>query len=226
MEEFKSLDEVLKVDERNTYFVLHNLHTGEKRPRELKDHYKAVGTFVLNDEVPEKIRDHFNIAKNVLLYTWFVYNFFSVAELQALSALELALRERIGEDGLKDLKKQLKKKGKRLGLQAYIEHTAVNGWISNEDFKAYHRAPYMQAMHDYQIRKTEEMTEKGLDSIEINYDDIEVPEVNTVDYLGVLIGTVNDIRNAHAHGETFLYPASAWQTFEVCSDFINALFRR
>lgn len=80
MEEFKSLDEVLKVDERNTFFAPHNRHTGEKRSQELKDHHEAVGTFVLNDEAPEKIRSHFNIAKNVLLYAWFVYNFFSVAD--------------------------------------------------------------------------------------------------------------------------------------------------
>ena len=49
-------------------------------------------------------------------------------------------------------------------------------------------------------------------------------EENTTDFIGILIGTVNRIRNTHAHGEMLLYPTSVWQTFEICADFINALF--
>jgi hypothetical protein len=226
MEEFKSLDEVTTVDRRNTYFVLRNRVTGETRPQELKDHYESVGRFVLSETVPEKVRSHFNTAKNVLLYTWFAYGFFPVAELQALNALELALKERIGEDGLKAFKKQLKKTGKRHGLQAYIEHAAASKWIKNEDFQAYHRAPYERARYELQLKKSEEMREKGLSSIEYDEDEIVVPEENTTDFVGILLNTVNWIRNTHAHGEVMLYPASVWQTFEICSDFINALYRK
>lgn len=225
MEEFKSLDEVTKVDRRNTYFVLRNRVTEETRPQELKDHYESVSRFALSETVPEKVRSHFNTAKNVLLYTWFAYGFFPVAELQALNALELALKERIGEDGLKALKKQLKKTGKRLGLQSYIEHAAASKWIKNEDFGAYHRAPMEWARREYEIRKSEEMRAKGLNSIELNYDEIVVPEENLTDFIGFLIGTVNEVRNTHAHGEVMLYPVSVWRMFEICSDFINALYR-
>lgn len=225
MEEFKSLEEITTVDVRNTFFALRNRVTGEARPQELKDHHESVSRFNLNEAVPEKVQSHFNTAKNVLLYTWFVYGFFPVAELYALNALELALKERIGEDGLKEFKKKLKKSGKRVGLQAYIEHAVANKWIKNEDFSAYHRAPMERARMDYLARKSEEMHAKGLDSIEINYDEIEVPEENTTDYLGILQHTVHEIRNIHAHGEAMLYPASVWITFEICSDFINALFQ-
>lgn len=225
MEEFKSLEEVTTVDVRNTFFALRNRVTGETRPQELKDHHESVSRFNLNEAVPEKVQSHFNTAKNVLLYTWFVYGFFPVAELYALNALELSLKERIGEDGLEGLKKKLKKSGKRMGLQAYIEHAAANKWIKNEDFSAYHRAPIERARMVYHARKTEEMHAKGLDSIEINYDEIEVPAENTTDYLKILIDTVHKIRNIHAHGETMLYPAAVWMTFEICSDFINALFQ-
>lgn len=225
MEEFKSLEEIMTVDVRNTFFALRNRVTGDTRPRELKDHHESVSRFNLNEAVPEKVQSHFNTAKNVLLYTWFVYGFFPVAELYALNALELALKERIGEDGLKELKKKLRKIGKRIGLQAYIEHAAANKWIKNEDFGAYHRAPIERARMDYLARKSEEMHAKGLDSIEINYDEIEVPPENTTDYLRVLQHRVHKIRNIHAHGEVMLYPASVWMTFEICSDFINALFK-
>lgn len=106
MEEFKLLDEVTTADVRNTYFVLRNRETGETRRQELRDHYEAVSRFVLSQSVPDNIRSRFNTAKNVLLYTWFVYDFYPVAELQALSVLELALRDRIGDETLKTLRKQ------------------------------------------------------------------------------------------------------------------------
>lgn len=221
MEEFKPLEEVTMVDVRNTYFALRNRITGESRPKELKDHYESVSTFTLNETVPEKVRSRFNTAKNALLYTWFVYGFYPVAELQALSVLELALRERIGEEGLKKLKKQKRP----LGLRTFIEHAAESKWIRNEDFSAYHRAPMERAKMEYDIRKTEEMNAKGMDAIEISYDEIEVPTENTTDYIAILLDTVHEIRNIHAHGETMLYPASVWMTFEICSEFINALFR-
>lgn len=221
MEEFKTIEEVTTVDVRNTYFVLRNSETGETRPNDLPDHYQSIGRFILNQSVPEKIRSRFNTAKNLLLYTWFVYDFYPVAELHALSALELALRHRIGEEELKVLRKQRK----QLGMHTFVEHAVNNRWISNEDFSAYHRAPMERARMDYLIRKTEEMRAKGLDSIAVDYDEVRVPEENTIDYLGILLKTVHRIRNAHAHGETMLYPASVWTTFEVSSEFINALFR-
>lgn len=220
MEEFKSLDEVTAVDVRNTFFVLRNRVTGEARPQELNDHYESVNRFTLNRAVPEKIQSRFNTAKNVLLYTWFVYDFYPVAEMQALSALEVALRERIGEEGLEKLKKQKKP----LGMRTFIEYAVENKWIKNEDFGAYHRAPMERAKKNYLFHKIEEMHAKGLDSIEIDYDEVQAPAENTTDYLGVLMDTVHKIRNIHAHGETLLYPAAVWMTFEICSDFINALY--
>ncbi|MHB1142254.1 MAG: hypothetical protein ACYC1T_10935 [Sulfuricaulis sp.] len=221
MEEFKSLEEVTTVDVRNTFFVLRNRVTGEARPQELKDHYESVSRFTLNRTVPEKVQSRFNTAKNILLYTWFVYDFYPVAELQALSALEFALRERIGEESLEILKKQKKP----LGMRTFIEHAVENKWIKNEDFGAYHRAPMERAKKNYLIQKIAEMNAKGLDTIEIDYDEIQTPVENTTDYLGVLMHTVHKIRNIHAHGEAMLYPASVWMTFEICSDFINALFQ-
>jgi len=47
----------------------------------------------LNDTVPEKIREHFETTKNLLLYSWFVYRFIPVAEFHAATTLEYALKE-------------------------------------------------------------------------------------------------------------------------------------
>ena len=176
--------------------------------------------FTLRGTVPEQIRAQFNISKNLLLYAWFVYPFFSVSEMHILSVLELALKTRIGDKGLNELRKLKKKRG----LFSYIEYAQSKKWIANTDFRAYHRAPNEIARHEYMLRKLEEMKEKGLDWIDLDFDDIKVPETNSIDYIGVLLDTVNEIRNTHAHGETLLYPASVWRSFEMVSDFVNALF--
>lgn len=201
--------------------ALVNRETGNRRPMELTDHYERVSEFMLHEVVPERIRSQFNISKNLLLYAWFVYPFFSVAELHVLSALELALKTRMGDDGINELKRMKKPRG----LYSYIEFAKYKGWIRNEVFSAYHRAPFENARREYIIRKKEEMREKGLDKIELNYDEIEVPTANEIDYIAALLDTVNNTRNTHAHGDAFLYPASAWQSFEMTSEFINALFR-
>lgn len=110
-------------------------------------------------------------------------------------------------------------------MYTFIDYAVKSKWIKNEDFSGYHRALIERARMDYIIRKSEEMRTKGLDSIEIDFDKIEVPLTNTTDYLAVLLKSVHRIRNVHAHGQTMLYPASVWTTFEMCADFINALFK-
>lgn len=220
MEEFARLETVMQPDERMLLYVLHDPVTGENRPQEIRDHYESVASLVLDESVPDDIHNLYNIAKNVLLYTWYEYGFFPVAAQQAFTTLEYALRDRLGESAINELKKQ-----RRRGLYAYIEYAIEQGWIRNEDFSAWHRAPMLRARDEYLFKKIKEMDEKGLDSIEVDYDEAEVPKTNTVDYLDVLLRTVNKIRNWHAHGEYILHPPSVWHTFEMCADFINAIYR-
>ncbi|MEN8131532.1 MAG: hypothetical protein ABFS45_15335 [Pseudomonadota bacterium] len=179
-----------------------------------------LASLVLDESVPDDIHNLYNIAKNVLLYTWYEYSFFPVAALQVFTTLEYALCNRLGEGTIAELKKKRKR-----GLYAYIEYSIEQGWIRNEDFSAWHRTPMLRARDEYLFKKIDEMDEKSLDSIEIDYDEAEVPNTNTVDYLDVLLRTVNKIRNWHAHGEFILRPPSVWHTFEMCADFVNAIYR-
>ncbi|HEY5582342.1 MAG TPA: hypothetical protein VIK56_14510 [Rhodoferax sp.] len=61
----------------------------------LEEWHAAVSGFALTLAVPLDIRVHFETAKNLYLYAWFVYRFYPVAEQQALATLEFALRERL-----------------------------------------------------------------------------------------------------------------------------------
>lgn len=61
----------------------------------LAERHADVSIFELLPTVPADIRIHFETAKNLYLYAWFVYRFYPVAEQQAIASLEFGLRERL-----------------------------------------------------------------------------------------------------------------------------------
>jgi len=54
----------------------------------VNDLYEQIAKFNLHDAVPEKVRAQFDLALNLYLYHWFVYEFVTLAEQQAYSAME------------------------------------------------------------------------------------------------------------------------------------------
>jgi hypothetical protein len=110
-------------DPRNTIFVRINLTDGTSQPIELADHHEGVSACVLHAGVPEDIVIQFETARNVYLYSWFIYRFFPVAEHQSLACLELALRLRLKEEI-----RTGKIRGKRPTLRPLLEYTITHGF--------------------------------------------------------------------------------------------------
>lgn len=98
MEKLKQLEEVCQPDERNRgrYDLDHS--TGAFTPTTIKSIYTLVEDIHLNDNVPDEVRSHFEVARNLALYSWFIYSFHEVAAMQALASLEMAARKKTGED--------------------------------------------------------------------------------------------------------------------------------
>lgn len=119
----KLFDELFEPDLRQKYFALVNRNTGETRPITLRDKHEAVKAISLTQDVPEEIREHFDTARNLLVYSWFVYRFNQVAELHAFASLEFALKTKCG-DSPKGLKKRL-------------ERAVERGWIMDSGFRYY-----------------------------------------------------------------------------------------
>lgn len=92
METIKPLAEITEPDFRNLIKVFINCKTGEARRNTLKDMHDAVSGLHLNANVPEDIQTQFAVAQNLAVYAWFCYRFHMTAELQALAAVEFALR--------------------------------------------------------------------------------------------------------------------------------------
>ena len=99
MEELKKLAELCEPDPRMTGWLVNNV-TGERTPITVAHHHSGLVGEDLGQSVPAHIRDHFVTAKNLLLYSWFVYRFIPVAQLHLYSCLEFALRDRLQLDHL------------------------------------------------------------------------------------------------------------------------------
>ena len=88
----KALPDITVPDPRNLGWRILNQETGVDRELTLAEHHASVAALGLSLSVPDDILTLYNTARNALLYSWYVYRFITVAELQAYGTLEYALR--------------------------------------------------------------------------------------------------------------------------------------
>jgi hypothetical protein len=106
MEQLKALKEVCQPDVRYRHRVDLDLTTGAVSETTVQSLYSLIEPIRLREKVPDEVRSHFEIAKNLALYSWFVYSFNVVAAMHAYSTLEMALKQKAGKKRI-SLKKSL-----------------------------------------------------------------------------------------------------------------------
>ena len=79
----KSLDQLTAADERYSFFAIL-----------LEQIHEDLQSTTLYERVPSDVREIFDTAKSLSLYSWFVYEFNAVAMLTGFLALEKAVRAR------------------------------------------------------------------------------------------------------------------------------------
>ncbi|UKD17091.1 hypothetical protein L3V59_41325 [Burkholderia aenigmatica] len=151
-------------------------------------------------------------------HAWFVYRFYPVAEQQALSSLEFALRERLAAEVERSGTKRPS------GLKGWLTEARKQDAISNDRFSW--RAEYARrrAKERAEFQTIHEMQRLGLTNAVIDYSKVEPrPEDFGEDWIGVFIETLPKIRNRYAHGSDTLHN-TVLRTFEIVSELINQLF--
>lgn len=134
-EKLRPAEYIHEPDPRNAITAWVDPTTGIFRPVQASDLHDAMAAFVLNPEVPEDIAQHFETVKNLYLYSWFIYRFQPVAEMQSLASLEYALRVRLaGEIQAGKLK------AKKPGLQKLMRYAIDNQLVKNEGFARWVKA--------------------------------------------------------------------------------------
>lgn len=187
----------------------------------LEDRYKAIRDFVLNESVPHDVRVHFETAKNLYLYAWFVYRFFPVAEKHVLATLEFALRERLAL-------LYPERYGRAVewvpGLAKMLRQARDDKLISNEGMRAYHRHAVRRARERVSDDATRQLRESGAEFVEYDPDSaVPVEQDYSWDALGTYLETLPEIRNMYAHGSSNLH-AAVLGTFEIVADLVNQIF--
>lgn len=135
MEKLKPREEVFLPDVRYLNRVNLDHSTGVVSEMTIDTIYEELEQIQLNPTVPKLVRSHFEIARNLTVYSWFVYSFNVVAAMQAFSSLEMAVKEKTG-DKRSSLKRQLDKvfKGRQLvsGSTPPVDLSRAISWLRND----------------------------------------------------------------------------------------------
>lgn len=216
----RTIDSLYAPDERNEYFSRFDHETASFCPISAPEHIADISLFVLSTDVPLSIRIHFETAKNLYVYAWFVYRFYPVAEQQALTSLEFALRERLIEEA----RRSLSTKKIPEGLSGWLKEALRQGAISNDRFSWREARAWERARQRAELQQIEEMQRLGHTEIRIDTTNVvPLPEDYQVDWIGIFIRTLPTIRNQYAHGSDTLHNTVS-RTFEIVSELINQLF--
>ena len=97
MEMLKPLSEVCEPDVRYKNRVDLDMTTGAFSETTIESLYSVIEVIALGKTVPEEVRNHFDTARNLALYSWFVYSFNVVAAMHAFGSLEMAVRTKTGD---------------------------------------------------------------------------------------------------------------------------------
>ena len=197
VEMLKPFNELNEPDSRRLGWSILNHETGEVRPLQFADHYRAIEKITLDSFVPEGIQTLFNTARNVLVYSWQVYRFTVVAELQAYSTLEYALRDRLGIGGNSD----------GPGLARLLKRAAKEGVLRDDAFAALLSHPHHPVI-------------TGNSLIDANADPLVVAKRG---HVAVLSEALPMLRNTLAHGSSSVWP-DALSTFRLIAVAINWMY--
>ncbi len=181
----------------------------------LEIHLAEIQRYRLRPEVPVGIRIHFETAKNLYLYAWFVYRFYMAADQYVYSTLELALRTRLHPDLADDEWKPM--------LRKMLDEAIDQGLLSKRKFSRVVLLAKARARSRQSRELIDRMNAGGLKSVQVS-DDVEILEEDyAFDALDIWKDNIPYSRNLHAHGTTSLWP-SVLTTFEIVSEMINQLY--
>ena len=189
----------------------------------LAERHAALAAIALHCGVPKTVRQLFETAKNVSLYSWYVYPFNQVSELTAFAALEMALREKFESEGPQSLARK-----RTPMLRELLRLAHQRRWLRDEGFEM---LPALAArrVRDRDITEAimKQRESSGVESIAFSEEEPSETEVQAeiqqMRFVENLWKTVPDVRNLLAHGSTVLHPNSL-HTLHVVSQAINQLF--
>lgn len=202
MSEFKKIEEVNVPDTRMERQEIFDSKSGAFRNITFADYYRSVSGITLHVGVPDGVHSHFDVAKNLLLYSWYVYRFLMVAEMQASASLELAIKEKCAREN----------EPQKRGLKNLIGLAESKCWVKNDGFSMWQRVK--EGAEKYREDRKILCEIAGIPYVEVPF---------SYDYIAVIKDSIPYIRNYYAHGAKGYGPGGHLR-LQICAEFINQLF--
>jgi hypothetical protein len=124
---FKPLALLAEPDTRYRDQMVLDAGTGKFRGIGIDDLWNLMAAVELERQVPAAIREQFDLARSAFVYSWFVYEFATLAEQQCFATLEMALRHRLDPPALPNTTRSP-------GLDKLLKATVKDGWLNRDDF--------------------------------------------------------------------------------------------
>lgn len=219
-EHLRPLNNIFDPDPRNVQPVIPLWEKAGVKPASIEKHHANIAQYRLNSTVPEDVVEQFETAKNLYLHAWYIYRFYPVADFLVLASLELALRERYE----KEIPQRDLGRGGKPSLTSLLRYAIRLGHIKNEGFKKWHNAIWRRAINRYDNDKHEEMREKELESIDLDYSEVKIAdEDRRFDFVKILFESLPSLRNHYAHG-TSMHRGKDLSTIEFVAEMINQVY--
>lgn len=201
MENLKSLTEIVQPDCRSTSWVKLNRRQGTSESIMLRDYYVIVEYAQLHDGVPQDVRNYMDAVRNLYIYGWFYYPFYTLSAFLGTTSVEMALRARLS-----------KKCKDRRGLGKLLKQAIGAGLLKDENFPSLRSAYARKAEIAEVIRQ-------------ITGHAVKVPEGPYYEEVAAqLIKTRNKF--AHPEAQWLMVPGKAIDIFILAADVINQLWAR
>ncbi|KFZ36724.1 hypothetical protein HR45_14815 [Shewanella mangrovi] len=158
IDSLKPLEEIFSVDPRNKHY-------------DIKEWHLKLSEISLNANTPIEVKQLFENAKNIALFTYFSYRLHQSAETIAYSALEQALKMKFEQERGNI---NFEKKPRR--LEHYMNIALEQGWITDEGYESSRNIAISRVEH----RKISELmkSESLKEGVEI-----PVPEPSEIEVL-------------------------------------------
>jgi hypothetical protein len=208
----RPLADILKADDRQG-----NL------PFRLEDVHAMLSAMTLHAQVPDGVRQLFETAKNIRLYTYFVYRFHQVAEMAAYQTLEMSLLLRWRSEHPEVAGEECRRLPT---LGQLLQEAGARQWIWNGGFSGRRWRAERIILDERGVEAMRAHMAGSTDPIQFNDPTPEEVEARmvTVDVVSALVKSVPKMRNTLAHGSTKLVPMSDYVLQDVC-DAVNMIFQ-
>lgn len=182
----------------------------------IEQHHERLAAISLHDGVPEDVRQLFETAKNIALYSHYAYRLHQPAELLGYIAFEKAMRLRAETDAPDLMAK------KHVDWWKIVKRAVQDGWFRYEGLSG----PRRVATYRARLRKVFESLPEGDEVVEVpEPTEAEVlREINSLGGIMQKLAATLALRNFLAHGSVSLSPSSCG-TLERTAELINQLFR-